>query len=340
MRTWEVCKAAFPRSDSKANGVLGFIHSDICGLMSTRALNGVQFFVTFIDDYSRKTWIYFLKTIDEVFDRFKEFKALVENATRKKMKDFPRFLRAEACNTAVYIQNRTPHRALGKKTPKGVFTGKKPEVSHFKIFGSIAYCHVLDEKRTKLDQTAEKGLLVGSSRAGNPVRTQETKQQWQDEEELVEPPTTSGRASREVLQTLRDAEEFVRAPRMSKREHRQPDRYQALVAQVVEPSSFQEATQHQVWVDAMVEEYNSIMTNNVWEVVSRPEDRLVVGSRWIYKIKYAANGSVGKYKARFVAKGYAQKEGIDYEETFASVARYTSIGSVIFLAAQMGWEIH
>eukprot|EP00253_Pinus_taeda_P001679 PITA_01679 len=82
------------------------------------------------------------------------------------------------------------------------------------------------------------------------------------------------------------------------------------------------------------------MVNDVWEVVPRPQNRSVVGSRWIYKIKYAADGSVEKYKARFVAKGYAQKERIDYEETFAPVARYTSIKTMISLAAQMGWEIH
>ena len=86
--------------------------------------------------------------------------------------------------------------------------------------------------------------------------------------------------------------------------------------------------------------YNSIMTNDVWEVVPKPQDRSVVGSRWIYKIKNVANGNIEKFKAKFVAKGYAQKEGIDYEETFAPVARYTSIRSVISLAAQMGWKIH
>eukprot|EP00253_Pinus_taeda_P019703 PITA_19703 len=106
-----------------------------------------------------------------------------------------------------------------------------------------------------------------------------------------------------------------------------------LQVQVAKPSSFQEAAQHQVWVDAMVEKYSSIMTNDVWEVVPKPEDRSVVGSKWINKIKYATDGSVEKYKARFVAKGYAQKEGIDYEETFALVAKYTSIRSVISLAA-------
>eukprot|EP00253_Pinus_taeda_P003002 PITA_03002 len=71
----------------------------------------------------------------------------------------------------------------------------------------------------------------------------------------------------------------------------------------------------------MVEEYNSIMVNNVWEVVPKSQHRSVVGSRWIYKIKYVADDSVEKYKARFVAKGYVKKEGIDYEETFALVAR-------------------
>ena len=90
----------------------------------------------------------------------------------------------------------------------------------------------------------------------------------------------------------------------------------------------------------MVEEYSSIMKNDVWEVVPRPQDRSVLGSRWIYKIKYVADGNVEKIKARFVAKRYAQKEGIDYEETFAPVAKYTSIRFVIFLAVQMGLEIH
>ncbi len=63
----------------------------------------------------------------------------------------------------------------------------------------------------------------------------------------------------------------------------------------------------------MVEEYSSIMTNDVWEVVPRPQDRSVVGSGWLYKVKYAKDGSVEKYKSRFMAKGFSQKEGIDYE---------------------------
>ena len=64
-----------------------------------------------------------------------------------------------------------------------------------------------------------------------------------------------------------------------------------------DPSNFEEALEHQVWRDAMVEEYSSIMKNDVWEVVPRPEGKSVVTSRWLYKIKYAVDGSIEKYKA-------------------------------------------
>jgi hypothetical protein len=63
-------------------------------------------------------------------------------------------------------------------------------------------------------------------------------------------------------------------------------------------------------------------------------------AKWIYKIKHAANGSIEKYKARFVARGFSQKEGENYDETFAPVAKYTSIRSIISIASVMGWKLH
>ena len=116
----------------------------------------------------------------------------------------------------------------------------------------------------------------------------------------------------------------------------------ALVIQcvVTEPSSFEEAVEEPAWVDAMIEEYDSIVRNSAWEIVPRQVGKSVVGSRWIYKVKQAADRSVEKYKARFVARGFSQIEGIDYEETFAPVARYSSIRTILALSAQMGWHIH
>ena len=71
----------------------------------------------------------------------------------------------------------------------------------------------------------------------------------------------------------------------------------------------------------MMEGYQWIMKNDVWDIVPKPKGKSVVSSKWIYKIKHASNGSIKKYKARFVARGFSQKEGIDYEETFAPLAR-------------------
>ena len=79
-----------------------------------------------------------------------------------------------------------------------------------------------------------------------------------------------------------------------------------------EPSSFEEAMQQLIWVVAMVEEYDSIVRNNVWDVVSRPENKSVVSSHWLYRVKQAIDGSVEKHNARFVSRGFSQVEGITY----------------------------
>ena len=68
--------------------------------------------------------------------------------------DLSLFLWAEACNTAVYLQNRIPHRVVGSRTPEEAFTGRKADVGHFRMFGCLTYSHVPFEKRTKLEPTA------------------------------------------------------------------------------------------------------------------------------------------------------------------------------------------
>jgi hypothetical protein len=107
-----------------------------------------------------------------------------------------------------------------------------------------------------------------------------------------------------------------------------------------EPTCFEEAIQRKEWVDVMTEEYQSIIKNEVWEIVPKRKSKDVVSSKWIFKIKHVADGSIEKYKARFVTHGFSPKKGIDYEETFAHVARYTSIRTIIALAAKMKWKLH
>ena len=77
-----------------------------------------------------------------------------------------------------------------------------------------------------------------------------------------------------------------------------------------EPSSFEEIVNHREWKDVMNEDYRYIMKNGFWQIVPSLEDKYVVTSKWIYKIKHAADGTIDKYKARFVARGFSQIEDI------------------------------
>jgi hypothetical protein len=90
----------------------------------------------------------------------------------------------------------------------------------------------------------------------------------------------------------------------------------------------------------MTKEYQSIIKNHVWEIVPRPKSKDVVSSKWLFKIKHVVDESIEKYKAIFVARGFSQKEGIDYEEMFSIVAKYTSIRTIIALVAKMKWKLH
>jgi hypothetical protein len=106
------------------------------------------------------------------------------------------------------------------------------------------------------------------------------------------------------------------------------------------PSSYEEVVEKRVWKDSMREEYQSIVKNDVWDVVPGPKDKSVVNSKWIYKTKHVVHGSIENYKARFVPQGFSQNEGIDYEETFSHIARYTPIRTILSLATIMKWKVH
>ncbi|KAB2632563.1 polyprotein (retrotrasposon protein) [Pyrus ussuriensis x Pyrus communis] len=105
------------------------------------------------------------------------------------------------------------------------------------------------------------------------------------------------------------------------------------------PTRVEEALKDQKWANAMDEEMLALQKNNTWEVTSLPEGKKTVGCRWVFTVKYKANGSIDRYKARLVAKGYTQTYGVDYQETFSPVAKMNTVRVLISLAANMNWPL-
>jgi transposase InsO family protein len=111
---------------------------------------------------------------------------------------------------------------------------------------------------------------------------------------------------------------------------------------VDEPASFSEAfhsPDRDEWMTAMQEEMSSMDKNNVWELVDLPPGRKTIGNKWVLKVKRKADGSIDRYKARHVAKGYTQREGIDYEDTFSPVVRFASTRLILSIVAKQDLEL-
>jgi hypothetical protein len=90
----------------------------------------------------------------------------------------------------------------------------------------------------------------------------------------------------------------------------------------------------------MEAEHESLMKNQTWDLTALPSGKKPIGCKWVYKIKYKADGTLDKYKAWLVAKGFSQRESIDYEETFAPTTKMSTIRLVLAMTTQQGWKVH
>ena len=90
----------------------------------------------------------------------------------------------------------------------------------------------------------------------------------------------------------------------------------------------------------MNNEYKSLLENDTWEITTLPLNQNIIPTRWLYRIKYNGDGSINHYKARFVAKGFAQMYSIDYDETFSPVFKFTLLWTILTIGAIYDMEIH
>ncbi|MCO5615015.1 hypothetical protein L7F22_069303 [Adiantum nelumboides] len=214
-------RSKFPRSQIRTHATIDLIYADVCESVHIPSLGGHTYYVSFTDDYSRYTWVYFMKSKAEVFQIFKHFHMMVKTMTGRRIKilrlknrgeflskEFSQYLLqhgikrqltcsytpqqngvaemknrtlfdtakcmlkdkglsncywAEAINTKCYLMNQSSTKILKGITPYEAFHKVKPKVHHLRVFGCLAFTHVPDEKRKKLDDKSRKCIFLGYS---------------------------------------------------------------------------------------------------------------------------------------------------------------------------------
>jgi transposase InsO family protein len=116
--------------------------------------------------------------------------------------------------------------------------------------------------------------------------------------------------------------------------------YVSRISNLFVPRTIQEALGDPNWKLAVKEEMDALRKNNTWSITDLPHDKRAVGCKWVFTVKCKADGNVERYKARLVAKGFTQTHGIDYQETFAPVAKINSIRILLSLAVNFNWTLH
>ncbi|GAU31202.1 hypothetical protein TSUD_210590 [Trifolium subterraneum] len=116
--------------------------------------------------------------------------------------------------------------------------------------------------------------------------------------------------------------------------------YTVALTHNTEPKSYLEASKFECWQKAMNDELDALAKTGTWKIVDLPPLIKPIGSKWVYKVKYKADGSIERHKARLVAKGYNQVEGLDFFDTFSPVAKLTIVRLLLATAATQNWHLH
>ncbi|GBL75923.1 Retrovirus-related Pol polyprotein from transposon TNT 1-94, partial [Araneus ventricosus] len=266
-----------------------------------------------------------------------------------------------AIQTAAFLHNIIPCTSINDCTPYELKYSTKPDLSIIRIFGCNAYVKVADTQRRKLDPKSKKMIFIGYSSMGYRVMDPVTRrvavsrnvrfvekkiisdklsatpniENQEDTSDLGEENETETNIKLE--ETERAIDDKYPEFRRSQRERKPPVRYpfNEVLSATKEELTFDEIKflpdeEQSNWKNAMDEEMLSMEKNKVWDLVELPEkEKQPITCKWIFKRKRD-----GKYKARLVARGFIQKEGVDYTETFSPVISMPSLRLVLVLILQ------
>ncbi|GKB88015.1 reverse transcriptase, RNA-dependent DNA polymerase, LTR copia-type gag-polypeptide [Tanacetum coccineum] len=120
---------------------------------------------------------------------------------------------------------------------------------------------------------------------------------------------------------------------------RHPTYRKTTTDRTIEPKTYSEGAKDLKWIDAMNKEHKALEENKTWTLTLLPPDKKAIGCKWVYRIKFHSDGTVERYKARLVAQGFTEQEGIDYTETFALVTKMVSVRTLLVIDVHHNWQI-
>ncbi|XP_040370262.1 uncharacterized protein LOC112183342 isoform X3 [Rosa chinensis] len=309
---------------------------------------------------------------------------------------------AEAISTACYTANRAFLRPGTNKTPYELWKGKKPNVSHLRVFGSPCYIYRDREYLGKFDARSDKGIFLGYSLDSRAYRVYNKRTMSVMESYnvsiddcavsnvQVNPDEDQPSGSRVNVGLNEETDDSSNDPifdhppvlrtgfKQVQKDHSTQDvignvhegiqtRRQVATkvstdsalacfltenevniniishcgfVSLIEPKNVKEALNDDEWINAMHDELNQFARNDVWYLVPRLSEFNVIGTKWIFRNKSDEHGNVTRNKARLVAQGYKQVEGLDFDETFAPVARLESVRLLLAIACHLHFTLY
>ncbi|GKD97779.1 zinc finger, CCHC-type containing protein [Tanacetum coccineum] len=332
---------------------LELIHGDLCGPVSPPTPSGNRYFMLLVDDYSRVMWVYLLKTKDEALQVFKNFKGKVEVEIGEKMK-------GEAVTYSVYVLNRAHTKALKESTPYKMWTGRKPHVDHLRVFRCVAHMRVAKGHLKKLDKRSMQLVHLGVEKGTKAYRLLDPNTgkiyvsrdvvfeephawMWENSTKIKETPGMSFTVEGFNLDELYidEDESELRTPQQGvgspQSDSNWTENSQPIDSQPIDSHSSPQSIPVNPPGGGAPKRYR--LLTDLYDETEEIDELMMIRSDE-EPVKRDPSGKILKQKARIVAKGYVQKQGIDYDEVFAPVTRIETVRVILALSGSNRWRVH
>ncbi|KAK2391726.1 putative mitochondrial protein [Trifolium repens] len=345
-----------PENDctSSSSKIFDIVHADIWGPYSIPSIDGHKYFLTLVDDYSRFTWIVLMKLKSETRKHLSTFIAFIENQFSTSLKclrsdNGPEFLMHDVFNSKVFYETVFPFTTTAistKNSPSPPIITPEPDLEPIIPQNPIQPLpqpspDPVSPNPTNTPTHTPQSVSLNPT---NPPTNTPQPVTLRQSTRISRPPSYLNDFHCELLQkhpTVNATSNGTIFPLSSVLQYdnccSKYKKFCLSISSITEPRTYSQACKFDCWNQAMKNELDALISTNTWSIVDLPENKKPIGCKWVYKIKYNADGSIERYKARLVAKGYTQLEGVDYFDTFSPVVKLTTVRSLLALASIKGW---